>query len=71
MPIKIENLVPPKNLATIKAAGLHRVVGAIEGGEDITIKRAAQLIGTKAYLRRREYQKIAAGIKALEAVTEA
>lgn len=70
MDIKIENFIAPKNIETIKTAGMHKIVGAIEGGEEITIKRAAQLIGTKAYQRRREFQKISAGIAALAAVTE-
>ena len=70
MTIKIENLVPTKTVDTVKRAGLHKVTGAMAGVGEVTVKEAAQIIGTKARLQRRENEKIAAGIRALAAVTE-
>lgn len=70
MPTKIENLVPAKTIDTVKRAGLHKVTGMMAGVDEITVKEAAQIIGTKARLQRRENAKIAAGIAALAEVTE-
>lgn len=66
---KIENFVSPRAIQTIQRAGLHKVAGVMAGVEEITIKTAAQIIGTKARLRRSEFQKIAEGIQAFETVT--
>ena len=70
MTIKLENFVSPKTLVVLQTQGLHKVAGAMNRREEITLKDAAEIIGTKAYIRRREFQKIAEGIDALAAVTE-
>lgn len=66
---KIENFVSPRAMETIKKAGLHKVTGVMAGVDEITVKTAAQIIGTKARLRRSEFKKIAEGIQALDVVT--
>ena len=66
---KIENFVSPRAMATIQQAGLHKIAGAMAGVDESTVKTAAQIIGTKARLRRSEFKKIAEGIQALDTVT--
>jgi hypothetical protein len=70
MTLKIENFFSPRGLAAVRSQGLHKIAGAMVGVDEVTVKDAAQIIGTKAHLRRREFQKISAGIAALAAVTE-
>lgn len=66
---KIENFVSPRAMETIQKAGLHKIAGVMAGVDEITVKTAAQIIGTKAHLRRSEFKKIAEGIQALDIVT--
>lgn len=66
---KIENFVSPRAMETIQKAGLHKIAGVMAGVDEITVKTAAQIIGTKARLRRSEFKKIAEGIQALDIVT--
>lgn len=64
-----EKLYPSHLRDTLRRVGLHKVAGAMLGIDEVTLKEAVAVIGAKAYLRRRETQKIAAGIDALEALT--
>lgn len=69
MEFKVETFLSPDNVETLRRTGLHKVAGAMAGTDELTIKHAVSLIGTKAYQRRRETQKIAAGLKALADLT--
>lgn len=62
------NFIPSRVVDTIRSAGLHKVAGAMIGVEELTIKEAAREIGRRAFLRRVETHKIAAGIEALAAL---
>lgn len=70
MTLKIENFFSPRGLNAVKTQGLHKIAGAMVGVDEVTVKDAAQIIGAKARLRRREFAKIAEGIAALATVTE-
>lgn len=70
MAFNIENFFSKRGLEAVKTQGLHKVAGAMIGVDEVTIKDAAQIIGTRARLRRSEFAKIADGIRALAAVTE-
>jgi hypothetical protein len=70
MTFNIENFFSARGLAAVKSQGLHKVAGAMVGVDEVTIKDAAQIIGTRAHLRRLEFAKIATGLTALAAVTE-
>jgi hypothetical protein len=50
---------------TMRTAGLHKVAGVMLGVEELTMKEAAREIGRRAFMRRAETKKIAAGIEAL------
>jgi len=64
-----EKLYPAHLRDTLRRVGLHKIAGAMLGCDEVTLKEAVAVIGAKAYFRRRETQKIAAGIDALEALT--
>lgn len=49
----------------VRRHGLHKVAGAIAGVEEMSLKEATTLLGAHAYMRRREFQKIAMGLRAL------
>lgn len=66
----INDLIPASTIDTIKQAGLHRVLGAMQGVPELSLKEAAQVIGERAYRRRKEAAQITAGIAALAKVTE-
>jgi len=69
MDFDAEMLFPAHIRDTLKHVGLHKIAGAMFNIDEITIKEAAAIIGAKAYLHRRENQKIAAGLEALSALT--
>lgn len=68
MDIDAEKLFPAHLRGKLRSVGLHKIAGALLGIDEVTLKEAAAVIGAKAYLRRREMQKIAAGIDALDAL---
>lgn len=65
MSLDIMRLIPTRTVDTLRTAGLHKVAGAMIGVDELTIKEAAREIGRRAFLRRVETHKIAAGIEAL------
>lgn len=65
MGIDAERLFPAHLRDTLRCANLHKIAGAMIGVDEVTLKEAATVIGARAYLRRRETQKIAAAIDAL------
>lgn len=68
MPVDLATLVPPAAVETIRTAGLHKVVGEMAGVGEMTVAKAAGLIGQKAYIRRKTAQLVADGIISLAAV---
>lgn len=60
--MKIENLIPLATIQKVANVGLHTITGAMFGVPEITFKEAAAIIGTKAYMRRKEARAIANGI---------
>lgn len=69
MNFKIENFISPRNLAVLQHTGLHKLAGALNGFDELTVKEAVAIIGAKARLRRLEMNKIAAGLQDLAALT--
>lgn len=69
MEFKVASFVPEKNLDTLRRTGLHKIAGAMMGIDELTIKEAVGIIGARAYQRRAEMKKIAAGLVALAEVT--
>ena len=69
MDFDAEKLFPEHLRETLRRTGLHKIAGAMLNVDEVTIKEAVAVIGAKAFLRRRETQKIAAGIEALAALT--
>jgi len=75
--IPIGKFLTPTQLHTIKTAGLHKVVAAVEkvaSGRnvgEITIDTAVHLLGEKAFIKRAETRRITMGLAALGKVTEA
>lgn len=67
--ITLAGLISPATLRVIKEAGLHRVVGAMEGVDELGLKEAVCLIGARAYAQRIENAKIAQGLADLAALT--
>ena len=66
--MNLENLIPQSTVDTIARVGLHKVAGAMYGVDEMTLKVAAQLIGMKAYARRKEAHVIANGLGSLAAI---
>jgi hypothetical protein len=69
MDFDAEKLYPEHLRDTLKRVGLHKVAGAMLNVDEVTIKEAVAVIGAKAFMRRREMQKIADGINALAALS--
>lgn len=69
MDFDAEKLFPEHLRETLRRTGLHKVAGAMLGIDEVTLKEAVAVIGAKAYFRRRETQKIAAGIDAFAVLT--
>ena len=65
----LDDLIPPHVTATVRAAGLHKVAGAMLGVPELTVKEAMFVLGAKAYLRRKEARSIADGIAAYASLT--
>jgi len=65
MDLDTEKLFPAHLRDTLRSAGLHKIAGAMLGIDEVTLKEAVAVIGAKAYLRRCETKKVAAGIDAL------
>ncbi len=68
--LKLETFMRPEALSALQRQGLHKIAGAMNGVDELTIKEAARLIGEQAYRRRAEMKKIAAGLKDFAALTE-
>lgn len=65
----LDNLLKPETIATIKAAGLHRVVGEIAGVGELHPGKVAGLIGARSFVRRKTARLVAGGILSLAAAT--
>ncbi len=67
--IDLTGFISPTTIEVIKRAGLHRVVGVMEGVGELTLKEALCAIGAKAFLQNAENAKIAQGLADLAALT--
>lgn len=65
MDFNVENLISDRALQAIRDAGLHKVAGVLAGVDELTLKEAVNILGRKAYTRRKEAGQVAAGIAAL------
>lgn len=65
----LDDLIPRSTIETVARVGLHKIAGAMHGVPELTMKEALQIIGTKAYVRRKEARMIANGIVSLATVT--
>lgn len=68
MDLNVENLVSDRALQAIRRVGLHKVAGVMAGVDELTLKEAVNILGRKAYTRRKEAGQVAAGIAALAAL---
>jgi hypothetical protein len=68
MDFRVENFISPRNLQILSRTGLHKTAGALNGIDEMTIKHAVAIIGTKARQKRAEAQTIQAGIEAYAAL---
>lgn len=66
----LDDLVPRATTRAVAELGLHKVAGAMFGIPDMTLPAAVQVLGTHAYLRRKEARAIADGIAAFAVVTD-
>ena len=64
----IRNFISPQNLAVLQKAGMHKVAGALNGVEEMTIKEGIALIAAKFHIKRAEARDISAGLASLEAL---
>lgn len=62
--MNLEDLVPALTRETLAREGLHKIAGAMNDVPELTIKEATRIIGTKAYLRRKEARLMVTGIAA-------
>jgi hypothetical protein len=65
MDFNVEAFIHPSNLQILKSTGLHKTAAALNGLDEMTIKHAVAIIGTKARQKRAEMRAIADGITAL------
>lgn len=66
----LNHLISPDAVATIRAAGLHKIAGAMHGVDEMTMPVAVGLIGQRAYVRRKTARLVADGIISLAAATD-
>jgi putative effector of murein hydrolase LrgA (UPF0299 family) len=66
----LDLLLSPATVGVIRAAGLHKVAGAMVGVDEMTLPIAANIIGARAYLRRKTAKLVADGIISLAATTD-
>ena len=61
----IENFIPTRNLDVLRRVGLHKIAGAMNGVDEMTLKEAFAVIAAKAHLKRAEHRDIMAGLESL------
>ncbi len=66
----LDHLLSPTAVGIIRAAGLHKVAGAMRGVDEMTAPVAARLIGERAYMRRKTARLAVDGIISLATVTD-
>lgn len=57
-----------RTIEIVRAVGLHKVAGAMNGVSEMTAPIAAGIVGAKAYERRKVAQLVASGIVSLATV---
>jgi len=65
----LDNLLEPGTIEIIKTAGLHRIVGEIEGVGELHAGKVAGLIGARSFIRRKTARLVAGGILSLAAAS--
>jgi hypothetical protein len=65
MDFRVENFISPDRLQVLSKTGLHKTAAVLNGIEEMTIKHAVAILGSKAHQRRLEYRSINNGIRAL------
>jgi len=68
----LDDLIPPHVVAAVRDIGLHKIASVFAGGapgRELTFGDAANTIGAKAYLRRKEARSIVDGIAAFAVLT--
>jgi hypothetical protein len=65
-----DHLLSPAAVGIIRAAGLHKVAGAMVGIDEMTMPHAVAIIGMRAYERRKTARLVADGIVSLAAATD-
>lgn len=58
-----KNFFSPAAFTAIKTAGMHRLMGAMHGQEELGLKEAVFLLATKNYIKQAEYKIIRSGIE--------
>ncbi len=65
----LDDLIPPAVTSAVADLGLHKVAGQMLGERELSLPRALQTLGERAYRRRKEARAIVDGITALAVVT--
>jgi len=64
----MERLLPNDSVERIKQAGLHKIIGAMYGVDELNIKEAVELLGAMTYMHMEETKKTASAIRAFRAL---
>lgn len=65
--IDLESILAP-TVRVIQSVGLHKVAGAMQGLEEVAMPQAVQIIGARAFVRRKTARLISEGLASLAAV---
>lgn len=66
----LEDLLSPTTVGIIRSAGLHKIAGVMAGVDEMTLPVAANIIGARAYMRRKTARLVADGLISLAAATD-
>lgn len=58
----LDDIIPRHVVETVARVGLHKIAGAMNGIDEMTLPAAIGILGAKSYLRRKEARAIADGI---------
>lgn len=68
--VDLERLLSPAAIDVMRAAGLHKVAGAMHGHDEMTARLAVDLVGRRAYVRRKTARLVVDGVISLAAATK-
>jgi hypothetical protein len=63
--MNLKNFIAPHTVAILKTAGLHRLTGEVYSVGEMTMPKAAGLIGASSYLRRKQAALVKGGLESL------